>query len=525
MNTDDPPVGESRDLQHSTGARFHDRLWYWMALALALGMPLFLGRWLPLGDLYLTGGDEGIELTKAVYFAGAGGWPVEVWNDQPLTHTRLYAWMIGRWPGPIGPRWWSLGSLGLLLVSIYGFAYRQRPDRMVALVAVALVAFSPLVLDLSIAAMQEMPATAFGMASVGLVTRRDFTTDGRIRVLAVLAAATGLAIKLTAGVYALAGFLMLVRRFRAQDDVPAMTREGAWLVQPMGYAAGVAGVAAAALWWLDGRPIECYLASHWAALHAAAGVEYEGPWKHLVRLHPFLLCFFLWGGIVVLRARHNSSGVGWDTALLLGVVGLFNIGIRPWWEYYALSCWVAMAPVAAIGWVEAFRGGRAGHGRMTELNWRGLVAWGASCGAGIAGAYWVWSWAREVSNFRHSPRASSSRILEVVRRQAAMTSVGSIYSVDPIVGFWLGMRVPESLLVVTQKRYLSGDLNPAAVPSEVRRAKCDLVVIPQGLDLEKLPDWPVVLREDYVLVALVEGREIYVHQQRQPRRLDTRMRW
>ncbi|MBL9139177.1 MAG: glycosyltransferase family 39 protein [Verrucomicrobiales bacterium] len=492
-----------------------------------VGLPLFLMWVLPLDSLYLTGGDEGIELTKGAYFARQGYWPVEVWNDQPLAHTRLYGWLL-RWrPDPLGPRWWSIVTFAGLLVAVHGFTFHVHRDHAVALAAVVVLAWSPLVLDLSVAAMQEMPATALGMVSVWLVLRADEDENRWLLLMAVLSASAGIAIKLTAGFYAVAAFLLLLRRRCGGTDLDRRV-ERQMIGWPWWYALGVAVGCWLALWLLDGRPVAAHLASHWAALDAArrsSGAESAGPWMFLFGTHPFLWIFAVIGVSAALRSRRVIGGRCWDGFILVGVVALFHAVLRPWWEYYALTCWVGLVPIAAKGWVVSLKAWRGSDGRARSPEGRGMIAWSAAAGALAAGVFWGWAWLHQLVALRNSPRATDSRLLASLRQQIGVAPGGTIYSVEPIAAFWLGLRVPESLLVVSQKRFLSGDLDPAAIPGEVRRARCDYLVIPQGLDLEKLPDWPALLRESYILVAFAEGREIYVHRRWRPSRLETRMQW
>lgn len=506
---------------------FRNAIFRRVAVVFCLALPLILIGVLPLDALYLTGGDEGIELTKAAHLARQGRWPAEVWNDQPLTHTRLYAWLLRLRPDPFGPRCWSVMACGILLFSVWRFTFHLHRDPAVAVAAVVMLAWSPLVLDLSVAAMQEMPATALGMASVGLVVGRD-ESRGRLRLwLALLAAIAGISIKLTAGLFALAAFLILLRRechgSAARPLGGGRGVRGFWV-----YALGVTVGSWLALAVLDGRPMAAHLASHWTALGEARstpGPESAGPWMHLVRSHPFLAVFFGAGIATLWRDRHSLRESGGDGLLLVIVIVVFQGVIRPWWEYYSLTWWVAAVPIAAKGWVVSLRAARGLPGGAGILEWRGTLRWVCAVGAMLIGLWWGWGWQRQLMAFRNSTRADNSRLLGVLRQHTVVAPGGSVYSVEPIVAFWLGLRVPETLLVVSQKRFLSGDLDPAAIPGEVRRARCDFVVIPQGLDLETLPEWPELLGESYVLVAFAEGREIYVHRRWRPVPLQTRLRW
>src|SRR6188768_2946515 len=87
--------------------------WDWMLPALI--WILIVGWAMPLRDALLIGGDEGYELAKAAHLLREGTFPAETWNDQPLTHTRLYAALFRMTYGPLGPRVWSLICSGLLV--------------------------------------------------------------------------------------------------------------------------------------------------------------------------------------------------------------------------------------------------------------------------------------------------------------------------------------------------------------------------------------------------------------------------
>lgn len=492
--------------------------WLWMAS----GWLLLIWGVFPLAGLKEVPGDEGLELAKAALYVEAGQWSADWWNDQPLTHTRLYAVLLGWFPGASGPRGWSSLSSAVLVASLGHMAQVLGGRRATGLLAIAWWGVAPQVAELSVAAMQEMPATAWGMAAVGLVTSRRPVVPWWRFGLAAAVGAGAMCIKLTAVLYVGAAFLMVMLAPGVANRSDPGGRVAAWL-----YLLLTLVVFRVALGCLDPRPVCDLLVPHLVALPRA----WEGPPAHghtplsyvLTSAPVFGVAAAVGGASVLIGALKRGEGDCRWLALPIAVT-LFNAVIQPWWLYYSLSVWSAFAPFAARGtevlmerpWCAFNPGG-----------WR-RAAWMLPIAGVLLAAGWFGLLRTASANLwmlANGTPVSMSRVQEAIRRGTGQQAGASMFSVNPSDVFWSGGRVPGDLLVVTAKRFLGGDLDSQTLAARLRDAAVDVLVLsagdaraPQGL-------WPRVLGADYVLAEQAEGREVYIHRRHDPDPYESRLRW
>lgn len=515
--------------------------------ALLCGVPLAHGLQL--------GGDEGIELNKAAFLLSHGGWPSEAWNDQPLTHTRLYAWMLGVHYGPLGPRLWSLLTAVLLLVAVAFYtrslclpgsgvaptASDARSASVTAVAAVALLALCPNYSELAVSAMQEVPATAFGMLGLAWVVASR-AQDTRRLGIAALAAAFAIAIKLTAGLYALAAWITICSgKPRAAWQSGLATSGPPRRASPLGRSAGrarfirglafagaVAAFALGLLFWMDGRGWLALLRSHLLAFSASSSTNLDSipnRWVQIVREFPEYPIFL--GAGIARMIRLARQGRSWDSRLLvLPLLALvFNASIRPWWPYYSISLWIGLSPLAGSGLGWAWEVGVAWLTRRSRegLSGNAALVLGGLALLGLGSA--SWNWANQYVHWRGNTRARDSQILATLRRYSLPGSANRIYAADPVYAFWQKIPTPPEFLVVTRKRFLSGDLTPDTALERLRAADCEFLLFVQDRGPQVTEVWGDFMREHYVLAMVSEGRELYVHRRLDPQPFATTLHW
>ncbi len=492
--------------------------WLWLAAAWALAwLSLF-----PLATLKEVPGDEGLELAKAVLWARGSGWPESWWNDQPLTHTRWYAMLLAWFPGASGPRGWSVLSSAVLLGSVGHIARVLGGSGTTAALAVAWCAASPQVAELSVAAMQEIPAAAWGLLSVALVTSTSGRPSGWRFGLAVLAGAGATCIKLTAGLYAGAAFTTLW----VTPTMPGAAREGsrrlAWR-----YALLYLVSFCFLFRMVEPRPFADLLAPHLAVLPEAIQAppaHGHTPVSLVLRYAPGFAAAAAVGLVGMLVGVRGTRR--WDARWLVlpAWAGAFNAVIHPWWTYYSLSLWVALAPLAARG-CEVLCGAvvRGFGGGLTGARWwavAGLAA-GVLADAGRM-AHSAWAGMRHLA---YGLRTEASPVQRAIRASVPPGPGATLFTTHPSEAFWSGLKVPGELLVVTTKRFLAGDLDAPTVVSRVRAGGPDVLVLGLGESAARHGLWPPLLADDYVLTEIAEGREVYVHRRHQPRPYEARLRW
>lgn len=114
-------------------------------------------------DPVQIGGDEGMEFSKAVLVARSSADVPRVWNDQPWLYSYLFGWMF-RLLGfhAALPRLLALACTLAFLICADRLIPDGRGTLLPALTAVLFFSF-PGVLDLTVSAMCELPATLLGV--------------------------------------------------------------------------------------------------------------------------------------------------------------------------------------------------------------------------------------------------------------------------------------------------------------------------------------------------------------------------
>jgi hypothetical protein len=499
--------------------------WLWTILIWGL----LLAGLLPLRTAELIAGDEGIELTKAWHWFREGHWDPAYWNDQPLTHTRVFALLFHLDPSPLGPRLWSVGMSMLLLGAVASLTHTLFQDRAAGLTAATLVAVGPQTLHLSVSAVQEVPALALGAGAVALAWHPMTRRHPMLLGLSLLLVISGMAIKLTAGIYAAAAALGLVFHPSRPHPLAPVPRR---LLLGSGYLAAAGLGVLLLLGAVDGRSTTEWLGSHWAAQQAAmdtSNPSHGSPWRTLIQYYPALALGSLSGLVVtVLTCRRSSQS--WDPRLVIwAAVGVgFNAAIRPWWMYYSLSLWIALAPLAGLGFCQGLRS-------LTRLSSTHRPSFTDPLGfATAAFAAWIamaclgwWTVSAFFQDFQQLRKCRPGRDHPVVRLLHASRPTdreATVFSRESIWAFWSQLRTPGPLLVVTHKRFLSGDLDDQRLVTLVLEAAPDFLVSAPGWDPGKIPEWEPVLRH-YQPARNTEGRVIYAHHRIGTLASEERLRW
>jgi hypothetical protein len=515
--TESPPSGSTDWLRRVP--------WLWAILLWGL----LLAGWLPLRTAELIAGDEGIELTKAWHWFREGHWNPGDWNDQPLTHTRMFALLFHLDPTPLGPRLWSVGLSMLLLGAVASLTHTLFQDRAAALTAAALVALGPQTLHLSVSAVQEVPALALGAGAVALawhpMTRRHPALLGLSLLLVIL----GMAIKLTAGMYAVAAAVGLVFPTSCPHPQASVRRR---LLLGSGYLAAAGVGVLLFLGAVDGRSTTEWLGSHWAAQQAAMvsdNPSHGSPWRTLIQYYPTLALGSLAGILVtILTWRRSSPPWGPPLAIWVAVGVGFNAAIRPWWMYYSLSLWIALAPLASLGFCQSLRSlsflSPTYRPSSTEPLGFATATFAAWIAMACLGWWTVSAFFQDFQQLRKCRPGPDNPVVRWLQNSRPTDREATVFSRESIWSFWSGLRTPGPLLVVTHKRFLSGDLDDQRLVTLVQEAAPDFLVSAPGWDPGNIPEWEPVLRH-YQPARVTEGRVIYAHHRIGTLASEERMRW
>lgn len=410
------------------------------------------------------GGDEGMEMSKALLFQRDYPGFAAAWNDQ----SPIFSWMIaGLWDltgfGVASARWLSLGIGTLLPISI---AIALRPWGMswaASILGPGLLLQPDVILNLG-SCMQEIPALALGASAViPLVLIR--TRPNTALCLSALVAGLALVFKPTAAF----GCLLLLTHLKP----------GAWIRY------GVATlVAFSAISFVSGYDIVMASTSH----------SYAGPEAKQHALDLFGL-FISSPSFAAACFVGVAAGCFYGPSkLVLGVlaVALLAIGIhlvhRPFWAYYAPHMAVPIMLLAGIGIVSMLQQRRAfAFGvcavllSLTSIISIPSVLWRVQSGTPI-----------------------ESRACYLIQQQAG--PIRRIVSEDSWAPLSIGATPLVETMIIPRKRVWIGDWNPTDIGRAIRDQNPEVVVIYPSTSSYR----PVqAMLRPYRHIGRYQGMEVY----------------
>jgi hypothetical protein len=498
----------------------------WTAMpAYVLAPILWIGlvaTFIPFGSILQTGGDEGMELIKAMILNQQPQALPNMWNDQPLTLTKGWSILFSMTNLSAGPpRAVVLLFSGLLMGSLSGIAYHIFGSRIAAWTAAIYLAVCPLFLYLSISVMQELPGIALSYAAIWVLVSIRTNTPIRYLLLAGFLMGFAIAIKLTMAVYLLAGVLLLFARMinnkQSTGAQPALEipKFASILFFASLFVLTSAALAAAILWLNDDWRMESLLGTHArAALQSLPDSFLSEAGSHLLSL------FFIEGkliaifGALYLFFRPSGDLKKLSLSLIPLMTGvLFLLVVRPYWPFYSIYLWAAMAlPASAAGnyFSRAFSHFRdlfdkpPNPARMPPLI-GSLVLAGLLVSA-------VGKMLVEINIWRNTEKVLESGLIAGMKRYAEPGQV--IFSENPIFAFHARILVPPELAVLSHKRFLIGDITAETIGGIIAESQCKQIVLSSAS--ERLPDYLPRFEEEYVLVGSFHGFVHWVHKDLNP---------
>jgi hypothetical protein len=435
--------------------------------------PLFAGAlWLGSGAFVILaagtkslGGDEGMEMSKALLLQRDHPGFLAAWNDQ----APVFPWIIARVWDLTGldvpaARWLTLAITTLLPVSI-SMALRAWGMSWAASILGPGMLLHP---DCSLilgSCMQDLPAVALGASAVvPLVLLR--TRPNTALFLSALVASFAMVFKPTAAF----GCLLLLTHLRP----------GTWIRYG---AAAVVGF------------FVISFASGYDIVRAAASHSYAG---REAQRHAFDLFGLVMASPSFAAACFVAAAAGCfygPRKLVLGVVGVAALSItihlihRPFWTYYAPHMVVPLLLLTGIGIVSVLKQRRA-------------LAFGFSaillCFAAITSVpFLLW-------NIR-SGTPVESRACYLIQQQGA--TVRRIVSEDPWAPLSIGVTPLPETMILPSKRIWIGDWNPNDAAAAIRDQAPEVVVLHSTTASYR----PVqAMLRSYRHLGLYQGFEVYV---------------
>ncbi|MBE0541117.1 MAG: glycosyltransferase family 39 protein [Verrucomicrobia bacterium] len=413
---------------------------------------------LPLADAVYFTGDEGMELMKGLLWSRGYALYDDVWSDQPPLLTVLLGWLfdlVG--PSLLAARLMAMCFALLLFGGVFALVGQQQGVWSGGAAAILLLG-SPVVMNLSVSAMQEIPAFAVGMGSAYILFRWRRRQTLSLLTLSAVIMGIALAIKFTVFLLWPAVLLELAlitgtsdRSQTTSGPVTRLSAVGVWV--------GSSLLVAFALCWLLGcHNLGSLYKSHFVATSQSdlsRPEDYGFLWYILWHHAETVIAASIGVGLVINQKRVRQ--IAFPLMILITVV-LVHLLHRPIWDFYYLHLAIPLAWLAgsAIGsFVRVMMAQR-----VVQVNPQ-LLSMFVCAGLTVVafGLVFVPVAVRLDSTFKilnAMPRVKESTVLTIMKANFAEDQW--IFTFPPAYAFHVGALVPPELAVLSFKRYWSGEM-------------------------------------------------------------------
>lgn len=450
---------------------------------------------LPLGQVFLFGGDEGYQLITA--FLASRGFTLYamIWYDQPpLFVVLLKSAFLVFGPSILAARLIA-ATFGIFMFVAFYQTTRLGSNLVAAALATFLLLSSPGVLQLSVCVMQEVPT--FAMALISVLLLFEWRRRQRRWLLSFSAIAMGLAlgIKLTAGLVLPAMFIEILL-VSPGTEAPARLRAFVISVLHWTGLTAITFLGLMLLWGQDSVGIS--YKSHFS-VETAFGLErpQDFPFQTAILLgHSECVIATIVGIVLVFKRRQAREfampGVWLATA---SVVHLIH---RPWWSYYYLHLAIPMAWFAGFGVGEMVRPFlELVKKRSLSLSERRTRrAMGLCSLAALALVVSERRLEAAVAELRARTRIASDPVLAEIRQYAGHTHWIYVRYTKEAYAFHAQLLMPPEIAVVSLKRFWSGQITAQEIVDTCKRYRPEQVLFSPG---DANSEWQDFLK-DYSLV-------------------------
>lgn len=470
--------------------------------------------WRPDLDQVLSiGGDDGFELMKALLWARNPEAARQMWNDQPWLHTMLIGTAF-RWFGEhaIIPRLFTLGSMAALLLACACLLRKWISPLAAGVMGLILLSTTP-VTELVLSAMLELPAVAWAVVAVAIAYQTDGTFSRWRWMLSGAVFALAMQMKFTAAVVG-PGLAALAWTWLGWRG---MVR--AWIWGLLGFAPVFSMVGALSPRFVPGELLLTHVFAHaqtTEAIQRSMQIAWEG-----------LPCAFLAAAIGLTHPclRRRAPPAWFAVVLLLTAIAIALLW-RPWWDYYMIHFALPLGMLAALG-VDRVVGpfwnptrsneAKAQEGDTLDGRTNAIVAPATAVAATAAlAALWLAfalpGVARSVQAIHNAPACPDRAICRTFKAYALRAQW--CFTRERDVAFQAGVLIPPELVVLSGKRFWTGQLTEAALAEKVRQFRPEILLLALS-DLTK-PYWSNWVYRSYVAVEREFGRELLVHESLNP---------
>lgn len=442
----------------------------------------------------LVGGDEGFEVMKGLLWAR--GFPLydRIWSDQPPLFTVMLGTLF-RWFGPsVGVARSLAVGFGLLLATGCFWSVKQRCGLSVASLAAVYLVVAPYVFELSVSAMQEVPAMATALWAFWPIVKWTESRRQYWLPLSGVILAQALQIKLTAVLVAPALVVEILLSSHG-TSWPLRARDAIRNLALWGGAAVVGFWGMAVL--LGNGGYDQLWAFHFsqrmlAQIPKGPGLAFS-PHRLFEHTEAFLgavvsLLLILWQ-----RAWRRMA---FPLVVLLTML-VVHLRHRPYWAYYYVHFAFPLAWLAAYAAAEllrfVWRHGKDGLFRPPFLGCGSLVVAATLVSLLVAegGSRLI----DEVERIRGLPRVEDSMLVAKLRSYSPRTHW--IFTRFTMYAFHAGLSVPPELAVLSSKRFWSGAITDEQVLGVVRRYHPEQLLLSTRM---VTPLWKNYIDGEYSLV-------------------------
>lgn len=474
------------------------------------------GLYAPLEKALQIGGDDSIELNKALLVHRRPDLAARMWNDQPWLHTLLVAKVFSFCGERAAiPRIFSLICSFLMIVACWRIM-GQDSCRASRLTLVFFLLTSPIVINLGSSAMLELPAFALALVAVALSSRMGSWkmsrimayVSGTIMVLAAFVKLTALLVVPAWGMW-----LWLQRKeYPLREFLPRCATGGVF---------GLLTAAAISPTF----SLNSLLLSHWAASQAVREMGgYSAPWLELFVTDPAIS---LAAGLGLIHAVRTPTQVP-KSLLFAGtwllVAGGIHVFHRPWWEYYALHFQIPLSLLAAHGtllvllpaleaivpWLHS--PSSKPRNASAHLCDRAALARHAGVSAALAALLLATAFGVrlpaaivEMQAILHTPTVKDNHYVSLLRTYSAKADW--LFTDDTTLAFHAGLIMPPEMVVVVLKRSWIGEFDRSHCVRILQHYRPDLVFIRREEDWV----WQTLDRAAYIRVFWDKSRELWVN--------------
>ena len=482
---------------------------------------------LPIGSRFQIGGDEGFELIKAFMCRNGFALYSDIWNDQPPLHTLLLT-VIFKLFGVslLAGRLLAIG-FGTLFVFLFTDMLRRDLGAWPALAGMAILLTAPMVLDLGVSVMLEMPAFSLGMLSFWLVSLYRRRPSASVFLFSTIAMAVALQIKLTSAILipTIVASLVLSRgsfqnadnRFisRYNTNVALTDRlpcgnsiQVRRLIILSGLWVSIVALAFCLLGVLLGNGgYDLLWASHSAKM-MNQGVE--GPMQYAFSINQ--LGEFPEGtlgsilGLTLITCRKKLRRYG-PPIIFLATVFVIHEYHRPWWPYYYLHLSISLVWISACAFHEIrvrYRALTSYKGGTSEV-WKRILRIAIILPVALWICYGGERFTHTIVNICAGERIRDNILLNRIMELAPQAKY--FYTRSPIYAFHARLCIPPELAVLPAKRFWSGRITNQQVLDIVKKYQPDLLL----LDPEEITgEWNTYLLEKYCLVAENDHYQLWI---------------